>query len=63
MRRSTTASWLSAPGPALIDDLARGGDDDQTKASAPVFPPRQGTSETITLFNDKDLDSWEGHEK
>ncbi|HMB07129.1 MAG TPA: hypothetical protein VKP69_25775, partial [Isosphaeraceae bacterium] len=29
MRRSTTASWLSAQGPALIDGLARGGDDDQ----------------------------------
>lgn len=28
---------------------------------APVVPPRQGTSETITLFNGKDLDGWEGH--
>jgi hypothetical protein len=53
MRRSTTASWLSAPDLALIAGLARGGDD-KTKASAPVFPRRQGTSETITLFNDKD---------
>jgi hypothetical protein len=28
---------------------------------APVVPPRQGTSETITLFDGKDLDGWEGH--
>jgi hypothetical protein len=30
-------------------------------APAPVVPPRQGTSETITLFDGKDLDGWEGH--
>lgn len=28
---------------------------------APVVPPRQGKSETIKLFNGKDLDGWEGH--
>ena len=28
---------------------------------APVVPPRQGTSETITLFDGKSLDGWEGH--
>lgn len=28
---------------------------------APVIPPKQGTSETIKLFNGKDLDGWEGH--
>ena len=26
-----------------------------------VVPPRQGTSETIALFNGKDLDGWEGY--
>ena len=29
---------------------------------APVVPPREGTSETIKLFDGKDLDGWEGHE-
>jgi 3-keto-disaccharide hydrolase len=26
-----------------------------------MMPPRQGTSETIELFNGRDLDGWEGH--
>jgi hypothetical protein len=30
---------------------------------APVVPPKEGKSETIKLFNGKDLDGWEGHEK
>jgi hypothetical protein len=29
----------------------------------PVVPPKEGKSETIKLFNGKDLDGWEGHEK
>jgi hypothetical protein len=28
---------------------------------APEIPPRQGTTETIHLFNGKDLDGWEGY--
>lgn len=32
-------------------------------AEAPIVPPREGTSETIVLFNGKDLDGWEGHEQ
>src|SRR5436190_10911109 len=40
----------------LIGGLASAG-----KKEAPVVPPRQGTSETIKLFNDKDLDGWEGY--
>ena len=27
------------------------------------MPPKTGTSETIQLFNGKNLDGWEGHEK
>ena len=27
-----------------------------------IVPPRQGKSETIQLFNGKDLDGWDGHE-
>jgi hypothetical protein len=30
-------------------------------ADAPVVPPKQGTSETIKLFNGKNLDGWQGH--
>jgi hypothetical protein len=29
---------------------------------APIVPPKSGTSETIELFNGRDLDGWEGHE-
>lgn len=34
---------------------------DKTKVVKPV-PPRQGKSETIKLFNGKDLEGWEGYE-
>src|SRR5262249_59873950 len=43
---------LLAVDPALADDKDK---------KAPVVPPRQGKSETITLFNGKDLEGWEGH--
>ena len=32
-------------------------------AEAPVVPPKTGTSETIQLFNGRNLDGWHGHEK
>jgi hypothetical protein len=32
------------------------------KKDAPIVPPREGKSETIKLFNGKDLDGWEGYE-
>jgi len=32
-------------------------------AEAPVVPPREGKSETIELFNGKNLDGWRGHQK
>jgi hypothetical protein len=32
-------------------------------ADAPVVPPKQGKSETIQLFNGKDLEGWQGHKK
>jgi hypothetical protein len=34
---------------------------DDKEKKAPVIPPREGKSETIHLFNGKDLDGWEGH--
>jgi hypothetical protein len=34
---------------------------DPSKKAAPIVPPREGKSETIKLFNGKDLDGWEGH--
>jgi hypothetical protein len=34
---------------------------DKDKTDAPVVPPKQGKSETIQLFNGKNLDGWEGH--
>ncbi len=43
---------LTALGTAPADD----------KKEAPVVPPREGKSETIELFNGKNLDGWEGHE-
>jgi hypothetical protein len=34
---------------------------DKDKTEAPIVPPKKGTSETIQLFNGKDLTGWEGH--
>src|SRR5215475_13953502 len=36
---------------------------EKPKPEAPVVKPREGKSETITLFDGKTLDGWEGHEK
>jgi hypothetical protein len=48
-------------------EKANGPMDTQRKPRAeknvPVIPPREGKSETILLFNGKNLDGWIGHEK
>lgn len=36
---------------------------DDKKDEAPIVKPREGKSETIQLFNGKNLDGWEGHEE
>jgi hypothetical protein len=35
----------------------------QDKKEPPVVPPRKGEREMVKIFNGKDLDGWEGHEK
>jgi hypothetical protein len=35
---------------------------DDKKKEAPVVKPREGNSETLKLFNGKNLDGWEGHQ-
>src|SRR5262245_9348519 len=37
-------------------------DKGQPQKEPPVVPPRTGKSETIQLFNGKNLDGWEGHD-
>jgi len=46
------AAALSGPAPAESGE----------KKKPPEVPPRQGKSETIKLFNGKDLEGWEGYE-
>jgi hypothetical protein len=36
---------------------------DEPTQSSPVVPPRQGQSETLDLFNGKNLEGWEGHQQ
>ena len=36
---------------------------DKEKKEAPVVPPRKGESETLKIFNGKDLDGWEGYDE
>ncbi len=55
--------WLGlAPGTgrAVADDPPK---TTSIKQDAPTVAPREGASETLTLFNGKDLTGWEGHEK
>jgi len=51
---------LALPILAALSSSLPGRADDKKK-EAPIVPPRQGQSETITLFNGKDLDGWEGY--
>ncbi len=49
-------SFLTAA--VLAGACALASPDDKNKKEAPVVPPRKGESETIQLFNGKDLDGW-----
>lgn len=45
----------------LFASVAIAADDPKAKKQAPVVPPREGKSESIQLFNGRDLEGWEGH--
>ncbi len=53
-----TSAWLVAL-LAIVQPLAAQKKDEK---KAPEIPPRKGTSETIKLFNGKNLDGWEGYQ-
>ena len=63
-----SAGVLALGGPGQAGDK---GDKDKVvgktqgkeKEKVPEIPPRKGKSEVIRLFNGKDLEGWEGHEK
>jgi hypothetical protein len=57
MKRSVVAVLALAAGLAALAGAA-----DQPKKETPVVPPREGKSETITLFDGKSLDGWEGRD-
>jgi hypothetical protein len=52
--------WIPVLSLVLATGPAHG--QDNAKSAAPEIPPRSGTSETLTLFDGKDLAGWEGHE-
>jgi hypothetical protein len=49
--------------PAAQDTKKDTAKDAKEPQKTPLVPPRQGKSEVIRLFNGKDFDGWEGHEK
>ena len=57
---SFTFLALILAGAAVGQDLKK---DKPAPKPAPVVPPLKGESKTITLFDGKTLDGWEGHEK
>jgi hypothetical protein len=60
----TRLSRLSTTALATLGLFVSSGRADDPKGQAsPVVPPRKGTTETITLFNGKDLTGWVGHKE
>jgi hypothetical protein len=60
MTRWLTAATVLVGGAVFLSNFGErtsAGDKDK----APEIPPRKGTSETIKLFNGKDLTGWEGY--
>jgi len=55
------AILLSAGIPVLLSLTLTASAQKKSAQKAPVVPPREGKSETIQLFNGKDLEGWEGH--
>jgi hypothetical protein len=64
MRRILTATATLFMGLVLLGLAAaqqKDKDKDDPKKEPPIVKPREGKSETIKLFNGKDLDGWEGN--
>jgi hypothetical protein len=53
---------LVAAGVVLALGLVLVGDATSADKPAPEVPPKKGKSETVKLFNGKDLEGWEGYE-
>jgi hypothetical protein len=69
-RTKLTAMWVVVGLTALVgwalNAQLRAGEPKAAPSAAaqdPVVPPKVGKSETLVLFNGKDLDGWEGHSK
>jgi hypothetical protein len=71
MKRFSLCGLLAGASAALLllgaaqTPLPAGQDkkDQDKKDKATLIPPRQGQSEVIRLFNGKNFDGWEGHDK
>ena len=65
MKRTPVAVALAAASVAALALLVLGGplpaEQGQARKEAPIVPPLKGKSETIRLFNGKDLEGWEGY--
>jgi hypothetical protein len=62
MRRYLIAALTLALGLAVLGLAANAADKDTPKKEPPIVKPLEGKSETIKLFNGKDLDGWEGND-
>lgn len=67
MNRTSSVAMSCALGLAALIGIEPASGQESKKAAnptappAPLVPPREGKSETITLFDGKTLDGWEGH--
>jgi 3-keto-disaccharide hydrolase len=53
--------WVLVSAAVGLSAVLAAGAQKKPVKEAPVLPPREGKSETLTLFNGKDLEGWEGH--
>jgi hypothetical protein len=61
MRRFLTTAVTVSLGLGLLGLAAAQEKDKDPKKEPPIVKPREGKSETMKLFNGKDLDGWEGN--
>jgi hypothetical protein len=61
MRRASVFALALLPALGVVPASIPAAGQAPPKKEAPVVPPEKGKSETIKLFNGKDLEGWEGH--
>jgi hypothetical protein len=63
LRTSTSLALVALAAGVAFTALPVRGEEPAKPEGTAILPPRAGKSETVELFNGRNLDGWEGHEK